>query len=242
MKIGLIAAFSVLLAGAGIAVHPEGLSGHTEADEVAKPIGYSLPETATAADVATVKDCEDCPPLVNIPALPGSKDRLWVMQTELTWAQYVPAMKEAGCRLPVFVRDRETIDDAALDKISDDFPVSGLPVNDIDCYLNWLNQQSGYTYRLPKADEWEHAARAGVQTRYPWGDDIGYNKTAVKKVFDVRDFRQRFQKPFDQRNGVKIFTTVPVAQFEPNNWGLYDVIGNVCEYIEQRPPPPPTRL
>ena len=80
-------------------------------------------------------------------------------------------------------------------------------------YVTWLSKLSGLQYRLPSEAEWEYAARAGSQTVYWWGDDIG---------IDRADCTGCGEGASD--------TTVPVGSFEANPFGLYDVHGNVWEW------------
>jgi formylglycine-generating enzyme required for sulfatase activity len=63
--------------------------------------------------------------------------------------------------------------------------------------------------------EWEYAARAGTTTRYPWGDDSGVNR----ENFNYSESKWRGQ-------------TAPVGSFEPNAFGLHDMMGNVSELVQ----------
>jgi formylglycine-generating enzyme required for sulfatase activity len=87
-------------------------------------------------------------------------------------------------------------------------------------YCNWLSKMTGETYRLPTEAEWEYAARGGMEERsYPWGDDFDLKKANCL----IGDFGVDFF-----RSAVKSITQV--GSFEPNGYGLYDVIGNVSEW------------
>jgi formylglycine-generating enzyme required for sulfatase activity len=77
-------------------------------------------------------------------------------------------------------------------------------------------QRTGQGYRLPSEAEWEYAARAGMKTRYPWGDEPGFNKA-------------NFAGSGSQWSGEQ---TAPVGNFAPNAFGLYDMSGNVFEWVE----------
>jgi formylglycine-generating enzyme required for sulfatase activity len=93
-------------------------------------------------------------------------------------------------------------------------PVECVSWNDAQIFCQKLNEKTGKKYRLPSEAEWEYACRAGMQTRYYLGDNeeqleehAWYNKNSDSK-------------------------THPVRQKKPNNWGLYDMHGNVSEWCE----------
>jgi formylglycine-generating enzyme required for sulfatase activity len=64
--------------------------------------------------------------------------------------------------------------------------------------------------------EWEYAARAGATTAYSWGDEIGEGNANCDGC----------RSPWDQKQ------TAPVGSFKPNDFGLYDMHGNVYEWVE----------
>jgi formylglycine-generating enzyme required for sulfatase activity len=68
----------------------------------------------------------------------------------------------------------------------------------------------------PTAEEWEYAARAGTETAYWWGDEIGKNRANCNGCGSQWDYKQ----------------TAPVGSFAPNPWGLYDTAGNVWEWVQ----------
>ena len=97
-------------------------------------------------------------------------------------------------------------------------PVINVNQADAKAYATWLSAQTGKTYRLPSEAEWEYAARARTRTRYSWGDSIGCDQ--------ARYGRREGGECSDSWDG-----TVPVGSFEPNAFGLYDMHGNVWEWV-----------
>jgi formylglycine-generating enzyme required for sulfatase activity len=110
----------------------------------------------------------------------------------------------------------------------DDHPVVCVSWNDATAFCDWLSRKEGKHYRLPTEAEWEHAARAGTQTAYPWGnnpdDGNGWGNCADQSL------RPKFPdwSVFNWDDGY-MFTS-PVGRFRPNAWGLYEMIGNACEW------------
>jgi formylglycine-generating enzyme required for sulfatase activity len=97
---------------------------------------------------------------------------------------------------------------------NDNHPVVCVSWNDATAYAKWLSNQTGKGYRLPTEAEWEYAARAGTDTKYWWGNDIGKNKANCDGCGSKWDNK----------------STAPVGSFSANQFGLYDTSGNVWEW------------
>ena len=95
-------------------------------------------------------------------------------------------------------------------------PVINVNRYDAQAYAAWLSEQTCKRYRLPSESEWEYAARAGTETAYSWGDEIGVNRANCDGCGNEWDNKK----------------TSPVGSFEPNAFGLYDMHGNVMEWVE----------
>ncbi|MEK8015841.1 MAG: formylglycine-generating enzyme family protein [Candidatus Parabeggiatoa sp.] len=108
-------------------------------------------------------------------------------------------------------KNREKPSERGLGR-DDNRPVINVSWDDAVAYLNWLTAQTGKPYRLPSEAEWEYAARAGTDTDYWWGNEIGQNRA------NCRDSGWGGKK------------TSPVGSFEANPFGLYDTVGNVWEW------------
>ena len=102
--------------------------------------------------------------------------------------------------------------------------------SDVKAYVQWLSEQTGHTYRLLSEAEWEYVARAGATTTYPWGDgEDGACKNA--NVYDADSAIPLI--PGETLSCVAGFKIVsPSGQFEPNAFGVYDMIGNVWEWTQ----------
>lgn len=201
-------------------------SSPTFGDENSTNIGNQKPE---------VRDCADCPPLVAIPKLPGASNHLMIARHELTWAEYLQSVREAQCLLPPLPEGSNY--PADLSKMADDYPFSRLAVSDFSCYLNWISKKTGHRYRLPTGPEWEFAARAGSDARFPWGNEPGFNNTAIDTWFDPNGLKRQPRFAFDPRERTgKDSSYFPVESFAPNAWGLYDVVGNLNEVTSDTKP------
>jgi formylglycine-generating enzyme required for sulfatase activity len=108
----------------------------------------------------------------------------------------------------------------------DDHPVVGVSWQDARAYVAWLATLTGKPYRLLSEAEWEYAARARSMHRYAWGQVI----TRARANFDENpELRRRNPMAwrYNARRG-----TCPVEHFEPNAWGLFNMHGNVAEWVE----------
>lgn len=108
-----------------------------------------------------------------------------------------------------------------------DLPVTRVNLADARSLVAKLNSLEGESvYRLPTEDEWEWFARAGTTTAYSFGD-------RPEDLVNYGNCLNRNQFPDDGYGGV-----APVGRFHPNPWGLYDVHGNVWEWVEDPRPIP----
>ena len=110
-------------------------------------------------------------------------------------------------------------------------PVVCVSWDDAQAYVAWLSAKTGHVYRLPTEAEWEYAARAGTTTARYFSD----SPAEFCRYTNVGDLDYGEQHPGDSgylacRDGY-VFTS-PVGSFPPNQFGLYDMLGDVMNMTE----------
>ena len=106
--------------------------------------------------------------------------------------------------------------DGGLPAARTNHPVTLVQHEDALAFCRWLAARTGKPFRLPTEAEWERAARGGLEgKRYPWGDEI--DPTRANYLPD---------RALKLKHG-----TVPVGSYAPNGFGLYDMAGNVWEWV-----------
>ncbi len=221
--------------------------------EVGPPSGR-MQKSIVAGGGEGFTDCQKdivCPEMVVVPAstngaMVGSPDdepqRLKTEQRhsisipafaigryEVRVADYMACVDDGGCRHPEWdepsgqhnIKTGTGITYKSIAKYltGPKQPVVGVSWEDADTYANWLSQKTGFRYRLPSEKEWEYAARAGSVTPYWWGKEPKRDGGSVMACCDgcgsERDMKGLY----------------PVDAFKPNPWGLYNVHGNVWEWV-----------
>jgi formylglycine-generating enzyme required for sulfatase activity len=210
---------------------------------------------------ALLRDCPDCPELVVIPAgtfTMGSPDGetghdsdesplhpvtvpapLAVGRTPVTRAEYqrfvtATGARPAGCTV---LKTGFAADPAAdwrnpgFDQ-TDRHPVACVSWTDAQAYVGWLSRTTGQPYRLPTEAEWEYAARAGTTTPWFWGADPANACQHANLADHTAQDKLR-------TNGRSVFLacddgfvyTSPVGQFPANAFQLFDMAGNLFQWV-----------
>jgi formylglycine-generating enzyme required for sulfatase activity len=220
---------------------------------VAGPKGSPQSLSRVAGDGNPFRDCAagaTCPEMVVIPASPpgfkigspeSEPDRLAseeqfavsikafaIEATEVSTAQYLACVKANACRNPEWLEpggehNIETGHGVTYKSIAkfisgDEQPIVGVSWDDAVTYTKWLSTTTGYHYRLPSEAEWEYAARAGSTTAYWWGNEPTREGEVMASCRGCGS----------EVDGVGF---APVKSFKANPWGLYNVHGNVWEWV-----------
>ncbi len=115
---------------------------------------------------------------------------------------------------------------------SDRDPVVCVSWDDARAYTEWLSQKTGAPYRLLSESEWEYAARAGTTTSRHWGNDSASacNYANVHDKTSKRNGLHPDNKYPTHACDDRYAQTAPVGSFEPNAFGLHDMLGNTLEW------------
>jgi len=105
-------------------------------------------------------------------------------------------------------------------KNGDNYPVETVSWNDTQEFIKKLNSKDNKGYRLPTEAEWEYACRAGTITPFYFGETISTDQVNYNGNYPYGNGKK----------GIYREKTTPVGTFPPNDWGLFDMHGNVWEW------------
>jgi formylglycine-generating enzyme required for sulfatase activity/DNA-binding winged helix-turn-helix (wHTH) protein len=117
-------------------------------------------------------------------------------------------------------------------------PAGCINWHEAQAYVAWLKRRTGKPYRLPTEAEWEYAARAGTTTNFSFGDD-GTELCAYARFADLAS---SFTWRASCRSDITARGPTQVGTLKPNPWGLFDMHGNVWEWVEDCWSPNPLEI
>jgi formylglycine-generating enzyme required for sulfatase activity len=197
-------------------------------------VAHVRPYVLTAAaeralkPLASFRECaKDCPEMIVVPAgeftmgspvtengryaSEGPQHKVMIARSfavskfDVTFADWNACVSVGGC---------PEASDSGFGR--DTKPVFNVTWNDARQYVAWFSKMTGQPYRLLTEAEWEYAARAGTTTAYSWGDEIGKGNANCNGCGGQWDGKQ----------------TAPVGSFAANAFGLYDMAGNVWQWVQ----------
>ena len=107
-------------------------------------------------------------------------------------------------------------------------PIINVSWDDVQGFIDWLNDKTGGSFRLPTEAEWEYAARAGSTTKYHFGNSDSQLCRYANHADASTDYSDR-NKSCSDGVGKR---TATVGRYQPNQHSLYDMHGNVWEWVQ----------
>jgi formylglycine-generating enzyme required for sulfatase activity len=229
-------------------LHAAEASSELQALAAAKPL--SDDDEHQLKPLNTFRECIDCPVMVVIPsgqfsmgssadeiaehkanANEGPQHSVTVRRSfaigkyEVTFAEWDACVTDGGCR-------GYRVGDEGWGRGAR--PVINVSWDDAKLFARWISQKTGKIYRLASEAEWEYAARAGSTARFFFGND----SKSLCKYANVAD--ESGSKNVRGPSGYSSWqlcddgypNTAPVGSFEANRFGLFDMLGNVDEWVE----------
>ena len=119
-------------------------------------------------------------------------------------------------------------------------PVTEVSWRDARAYVEWLSKATGHSYGLPSEAQWEYAARAGTRTARYWGESAeeqcryanGFDRVLARTNRNGLAMFEEYGLTYPRCSDGQGDGTAPVGSYEPNAFGLHDMMGNLTEWTD----------
>ena len=151
----------------------------------------------------------------------------WMGRYEVTEGQYEAVMgrnpRQVAVEAAMAVESAIGRNPSQYEECGKDCPAAWVHWADAKEFIKRLNDRSDwFVYSLPSEAEWEYAARAGTTTAFAFGDSLSSTQAAFQGLFPYGNAPR----------GPTLYKPTKVGSYSPNAWGLYDMHGNVSEWVE----------
>ena len=154
---------------------------------------------------------------------------------EVTYEQYMACHADGACSWKAwdfkhtyhqyeYCRKKRNCDELQYPGGYKRMPAGNMHWREAKAYTEWLSRKTGHDYSLPSEAEWEYAVRGGTNTLYWWGETLGFANAWCKGCMNE-------EFPYENLNRRYAWTPRPVGSYKPNPFGLFDMLGNMREFV-----------
>lgn len=204
-------------------------------EKEAKPAASKIKPLSSMAALSVFKDCPECPSMVVIPAgrftMGAGAVAAWekpphmvqigasfaIGRTEVTGDEWTACVKAGRC--------------APNNSAQGKLPVVLVDAAAAQAYAAWLSQKTGRRYRLPTEAEWEYAGRGGTASSRYWGEERK-EQCRYANGADLSAQRKLTQGTLIADCDDAFPARAPAGRLLPNAYGLFDMPGNVWEWVQ----------
>jgi formylglycine-generating enzyme required for sulfatase activity len=116
------------------------------------------------------------------------------------------------------------------ERVTGKHPATCISKREAQAYLAWLSKKANRSYRLPTEAEWEYAVRAGSTTPYHFGNRVSDLCKFGNFADRASGYGASMAAPCAENPSPAMLA--PVGSYQPNRWGIFDLIGNTFEFVE----------
>jgi len=156
-----------------------------------------------------LQNCSDCVTMYLVNQDSKLNHPFYIENHEVTWRQYIESVRSASCPLPRNHAEHPILN---AERLADDYPVTGITIDAMQCYIAWMSRRDHVIYRLPTPDEWLYVAQRA------------YALSGAPK-YDSGAYRSGLDEPRDAIRGGAILPAEHGARSPDGLYGLLDNAG-----------------